>query len=167
MHYFLITYLLFLSLSIMFVNIKLDKDPLKNLKDGESLVVNFSSSESEFHSINEGIIMIRKGELIQAKYVRYLESTYGKQHIEQEFITFYKENRSKYRVRYEWTLNSDQIDLLSEFLVKLMNFDPNHGFSNAPESYVVMGKDYELVVFDLTKQLRKYRIKLKQGLGMM
>lgn len=167
MIFFQLLSLSLLSLGLTYESSQLIIDPLKNLEKSDSLYINFSISGSEFSSINEGLILVRKDQMIQAKYIRFLKNTYGKQHTDDIFIAFYKENRSEYHVRVEWILTDEQFELIEDFMNRLMNFEPDSGFSNAPESYVVLGKEFELVVFDFTRKLREHRIKLKKGLGIM
>ncbi len=148
---------------------RLNADPLKNMKESDTLYINFSITNSEFGQTNEGLILVKKDGATQGKYVRYRENTYGFRKrgpgAEERFFTFYKENRSNYDVWVEWTLTDDHIGLISEFLARLLNFKPDGGVSNAPESYVVLGRDFEFFVEDMLKGMREYRSRLLYDLG--
>ena len=115
----------------------------------------------EFGSVNEGLIIINKGNSYVAKYVQYENDTLLSvlsSLTSDEIMKYFSVLQSNYRIiKDAWILDSIQLDYLQSLLISFKDFKPSNDLSNAVDFYLFKTSQEDIVVIDKSGTWDKYK----------
>lgn len=169
---------LLLIFSCFFFEVYCQEYLFSQMGNGDTVTINYSIASGELGSIHKGIILAKENGQIKATHVVY---NYGISFLpngmievantsfipmnEDSIKTFYKSFQNDFTIlKKQWIVDDKQINCLEKFFKEAQSFK-SHGFSNAPEYYLITRKDKELIVIDRSGKWDKYSY-LKKALDL-